>query len=151
MDPCCVSPMGLLMPLNRRMCDRDKLIDPFCGNKNGLITGNAVQLAHGRSLTCSHNNKPYLVMPVFPPLLIFFFFDIISCTVSASPLSPIEWKSMLSILPSLKTTFPCFLTFYSVARFACVQTCVALRVYSCRMYGLTWASTLLIFLVCSAV
>lgn len=57
MDPSYVSPMELLMPLNRRMSDCDKLIDPFCGNTSALITGNAVQLAHIRSLTCSHNNK----------------------------------------------------------------------------------------------
>lgn len=57
MDPSCVSPMELLMSLNRRMSDCDKLIDPFSGNTSVLITGNAVQLAHIRSLTCSHNNK----------------------------------------------------------------------------------------------
>lgn len=56
MDPSCVSPLELLMSLNRRMCDCDKLIDSFCGNTSVLITGNAVQLAHIRSLTCSHNN-----------------------------------------------------------------------------------------------
>lgn len=43
--------------LNRRMCDCDKLIDPFCGNRVVLITGNAAQLSHIRSLTWSHNNK----------------------------------------------------------------------------------------------
>lgn len=52
-----VSPMVLLMSLNRRMCDCDKLIDPFCGNRAALITGNAVQLSHIRSLTWSRNNK----------------------------------------------------------------------------------------------
>lgn len=57
MDSSCVSPMELLMSLNRRMSDCDKLIDPFSGNTSVLITGNAVQLAHIRSLTCSHNNK----------------------------------------------------------------------------------------------
>lgn len=35
MDPSYVSPMELLMSLNRRMSDCDKLIDPFCGNTSG--------------------------------------------------------------------------------------------------------------------
>lgn len=68
----CVSPMELLMSLNRRMCDCDKLIDPLSvGIRVLLITGNAVQLAHIRSLTCSHNNK--LTQPcLFFPSAYFF-------------------------------------------------------------------------------
>lgn len=56
--------------LNRRMCDCDKLIDPFCGNRAVLITGNAVQLSHIRSLTWSHNNK-LTRSCLFFPLVIF--------------------------------------------------------------------------------
>ena len=70
MDPSCMTPMELLMSLNRRMSDCDKLIDPFSGNTSVLITGNAVQLAHIRSLTCSHNNK-LTQSCLFFPLLIF--------------------------------------------------------------------------------
>lgn len=57
------------MSLNRRMSDCDKLIDPFCGNTRVLITGNAVQLAHIRSLTCSHNNKLTQSLLFFPCLV----------------------------------------------------------------------------------
>lgn len=66
MDLSYVSPSELLMSLNRRMSDCDKLIDSFCGNTSVLITGNAVLLAHIRSLTCSHNNKLTQSWPVFP-------------------------------------------------------------------------------------
>ncbi len=59
------------MSLNRRMSDCDKLIDPFCGNTSVLITGNAVELAHIRSLTCSHNNKLTQSYLFFPPLIFF--------------------------------------------------------------------------------
>lgn len=52
------------------MCDCDKLIDPFCGNRAVLITGNAVQLSHIRSLTWSHNNK-LTQSCLFFPLVIF--------------------------------------------------------------------------------
>lgn len=52
------------------MCDCDKLIDPFCGNRAVLITGNAVQLSHIRSLTWSHNNK-LTQSCLFSPLVIF--------------------------------------------------------------------------------
>lgn len=73
--PSSVCLFKLLMSLNRRMCDCDKLIDPFCGNTSVLITGNAVQLARIRSLTCSHNNKLtqsclFFTQPVFLILLL---------------------------------------------------------------------------------
>lgn len=58
------------------MCDCDKLIDPFCGNRVVLITGNAVQLSHIRSLTWSHNNKltqSCLFFPVVIFLMTIFF------------------------------------------------------------------------------
>lgn len=71
MNPSSVSAMELLMSLNKRMCDCDKLIDPFCGNRVALITGNAVQLSHIRSLTWSRNNK-LTQSSLFFPLVIFF-------------------------------------------------------------------------------
>lgn len=70
------------------MCDCDKLIDPFCGNRVVLITGNAVQLSHIRSLTWSHNNKltqSCLFFPVVIFLKTIFFNTVfpLSCYVEA--------------------------------------------------------------------
>lgn len=67
------------------MCDCDKLIDPFCGNRAVLITGNAVQLSHIRSLTWSHNNK--LTQPSLFFLLVIFLKTILFNAVQLKAVS----------------------------------------------------------------
>lgn len=154
MDPSYVSPMELLMPLNRRMSDCDKLIDPFCGNTSVLITGNAVQLAHIRSLTCSHNNKRTQSCLFFPLLIFFTLFNAVyRRSLNLWMEKQDFWTCLCVIKKQLASHFSstCFDFLSALLHILCALFSV---VHFCMFSGqcsLTCASTLVSFLVCSAV
>lgn len=156
MDPSYVSPMELLMSLSRRMSDCDKLIDPFFGNMSVLITGNAVQLAHIRSLTCSHNNK--LTQSCFSLHLFFNTLKLhylMQCLIEHTVEQPRYFveKSVVPICRQVQTFLTSF-DFLSVVLHG--RSVLFCKLHFCTSgknwkQSLTCASTLVSFLVCSAV